>query len=116
MKLSGSSKPKPGLNAGDSGAIRIRSRPGSSENSSGSEKYRPPRCKTQEDKEQIRWQRSDPKEITSFEELIMSTLYIQEVLVNLLDQKGLLKKEEIIEEIRRLRQQTRRAASGSGGP
>lgn len=61
-------------------------------------------------------ERLDTEEITSFEELVMSTLYTQEALVNLLDQKGLLKKEEIIEETRRLRQQAHRAASGTGGP
>lgn len=61
-------------------------------------------------------ERLDPEEITSFEELVMSTLYTQEALVNLLDRKELLKKEEIIEEIRRLRQRASRAASGTGGP
>ena len=37
----------------------------------------------------------DPKEIVSFEELLMSNVYTQEALVNLLEKKGILTKNEL---------------------
>lgn len=46
----------------------------------------------------------DPKELVSFDELLMSTVYTQEAIMNLLDKKGILKKSEVIEEIKRLKQ------------
>lgn len=45
----------------------------------------------------------DPKEIVSFEELLMSEVNTQEALINLLDKKGIIKKEELIDEIKRIR-------------
>jgi hypothetical protein len=45
----------------------------------------------------------DPKETVSAEELLMSNVYAQEALFNLLDRKGLIKREEVINEIKRLR-------------
>ncbi|MEO2054541.1 MAG: hypothetical protein ABGX83_04445 [Nitrospira sp.] len=45
----------------------------------------------------------DPKEVASFEELMMSNIFFQEAIMNLLDAKGILKKEEVLEEIKRLR-------------
>jgi arginine repressor len=45
----------------------------------------------------------DPKEIVSFEELLMSNVYTQEAIVNLLEKKGILTKEELLEEIKSLR-------------
>ena len=42
----------------------------------------------------------DKKETVSVEELALSNMYVQEVLVNLLTRKGILTKEEILEEIR----------------
>jgi hypothetical protein len=45
----------------------------------------------------------DPKEVVSFEELLLSHIYAQEALINLLDSKGVIKKKEVIEEIKRLR-------------
>ncbi len=45
----------------------------------------------------------DPKETVSFEELLMSNVYTQEALINLLEAKGLIKKAELLEEIKRLR-------------
>jgi hypothetical protein len=44
-----------------------------------------------------------PEEIVSFEELLMSNVYTQEALVNLLEKKGILTKKEVLEEIKRLR-------------
>ncbi|MEO2055331.1 MAG: hypothetical protein ABGX83_08605, partial [Nitrospira sp.] len=49
----------------------------------------------------------DPKEVVSFEELLMSNVLTQEAIINLLDAKGILKKEEILTEIRRLRMDTK---------
>jgi hypothetical protein len=45
----------------------------------------------------------DPKEIVSFEELLMSNTYEQDALVNLLERKGIITKTELIEEIKRLK-------------
>ena len=45
----------------------------------------------------------DPKEIASFEEVLMSNVFTQEALINLLEAKGIIKKSELLEEINRLR-------------
>ena len=45
----------------------------------------------------------DPTETVSFEELLMSNVYTQEALVNLLEKKGIITKAEVLEEIKRLR-------------
>jgi hypothetical protein len=45
----------------------------------------------------------DPKETVSFEELLMSNVYTQEALINLLEEKGFIKKAELLEEIKKLR-------------
>ena len=47
----------------------------------------------------------DMKEIVSFEELLMSNIYTQEALINLLEAKGIIKKPELLQEIRRIRNQ-----------
>ena len=40
------------------------------------------------------------KETVSLEELLLSNIYTQEALINILDKKGLLKKDEVLEEIK----------------
>lgn len=45
----------------------------------------------------------DPKEMVSFEELLLSNVYTQEALVNLLERKGIITKAELLEEIKTLR-------------
>ena len=45
----------------------------------------------------------DPRETATFEEVLMSNVYTQEALINLLEKKGLIKKEELLEEIKRLK-------------
>lgn len=45
----------------------------------------------------------DPKETVSFEELLTSNIYTQEALINLLEQKGIITKGELLEEITKLR-------------
>ena len=47
----------------------------------------------------------DPKEIVSFGELLKSNVYTQEALINLLEKKGLIDKDELLEEIRKLRKE-----------
>jgi len=44
------------------------------------------------------------KETVSLEELVMSNVYTQEALINLLEKKGLFKKEELLEELKRMKQ------------
>jgi len=44
----------------------------------------------------------DPKEFVSFKELLLSNVYTQEALMNLLEKKGLLTKKEVLEEIKRI--------------
>ena len=45
----------------------------------------------------------DLKEIATFEEVLMSNVFSQEALINLLEAKGIIKKSELLEEINRLR-------------
>jgi len=45
----------------------------------------------------------DPKKIVSFEEILMSNVYAQEAIVNVLERKGLLARKEVLEEIVRIR-------------
>ncbi len=45
----------------------------------------------------------DQKEIVSFEELLVSNVYTQEALINLLEKKGVISKAELLEEILKLR-------------
>jgi hypothetical protein len=47
----------------------------------------------------------DPKETVSFEELLMSNVYTQEALVNLLVKKGLINTSDLLEEIQKLKQE-----------
>lgn len=45
----------------------------------------------------------DPKESASFEEVLISNVYTQEAIINVLERKGLLTRKEILEEIVQLR-------------
>jgi hypothetical protein len=45
----------------------------------------------------------DLKEMVTIEELIMSNVFTQEALINLLIKKELITKDELIEEIKRLK-------------
>ncbi len=40
----------------------------------------------------------------AFEELLMKNIYRQEALINLLDEKGLITRQELEEEIKRLKE------------
>lgn len=45
----------------------------------------------------------DKKETVSAEELLISNMFTQEAMINLLHGKGILKREEILKEIKRLK-------------
>ena len=45
----------------------------------------------------------EPKEIVTLEELVMSNTIEQEALINLLEAKGIIKKSELLAEIKRIR-------------
>jgi len=44
----------------------------------------------------------DKKEIVDFKELLMSEVIQSEALINLLDKKGLISKQELLEEMKRV--------------
>lgn len=45
----------------------------------------------------------EPKELVTFGELLMSNTIEQEALVNLLEKKGIISKQELLEEMKRLK-------------
>jgi predicted nucleic acid-binding protein len=45
----------------------------------------------------------DPKEIVDFKELLMSEVIQSEALINLLDRKGIVSKQELLEEMKRVK-------------
>ena len=45
----------------------------------------------------------DQREVASLEEVLMSNVFTQEALINLLEAKGIIKKSELLDEIKRLR-------------
>ena len=44
----------------------------------------------------------DPKQIVDFKELLMSEVIQSEALINLLDKKGIISKQELLEEMKRV--------------
>jgi len=44
----------------------------------------------------------DPKEIVDFKELLMSEVIQHEALISLLEQKGILTRQELIEEVKKI--------------
>jgi len=42
----------------------------------------------------------DPKELVSFKELLMSEVIQSEALINLFDKKGIISKQELLDEIK----------------
>jgi hypothetical protein len=45
----------------------------------------------------------DTKEIVDFKELLMSEVIQSEALINLLDKKGIISKQELLEEMKRIK-------------
>jgi hypothetical protein len=54
----------------------------------------------------------DPKQIVSFEELLMSQVVQQEALTRLLIDKGILTKEELLEKVRVVNRKMRKEREG----
>jgi hypothetical protein len=52
----------------------------------------------------------DQKETATFEEILMSNVYAQEAVINVLERKGLLSRKEVLEEIVVLRKKSIRRA------
>ena len=46
----------------------------------------------------------DPKKTVTFEELLMSNMFEQEALINILERKGIITKQEVLEEIKSLKE------------
>jgi hypothetical protein len=46
--------------------------------------------------------KEDSREAVPIEEVVMSNVYTQEAIVNLLEKKGLLTKKEVLEEMQRI--------------
>jgi hypothetical protein len=44
----------------------------------------------------------DPKELVDFKELLLSEVIQSEALINLLDKKGIISKQELLEEMKRV--------------
>jgi hypothetical protein len=44
----------------------------------------------------------DPKQLVDFKELLMSEVIQSEALINLLDRKGIISKQELLNEMRRV--------------
>ena len=53
--------------------------------------------------EEINYKKVDSEEIVSAEELLMSEVIQSEALINLLDKKGIISKQELLEEMKRVR-------------
>lgn len=53
----------------------------------------------------------DPKETATFEEVLMSNVFTQEALINLLENKGIITRNELLEEIKKLRREHQKATS-----
>lgn len=45
----------------------------------------------------------DPKQIVDFKELLMSEVIQSEAIINLLDRKGIITKQELLEEMKRVK-------------
>ena len=44
----------------------------------------------------------DPKELVSFKEMLLSEVITSEAIINLLDRKGIISKEELMEEMKQV--------------
>lgn len=58
----------------------------------------------------------DQTEIVTFEELLISNTIQQEAMINILERKGLLSKQELLEEIKKLSQKTLKPANTTKPP
>ena len=44
----------------------------------------------------------DPKELVSFKEMLLNEVITSEAIINLLDKKGIISREELLEEIKKV--------------
>jgi hypothetical protein len=44
----------------------------------------------------------DPQELVSFKEMLLNEVITSEAIINLLDRKGIISREELLEEIKRV--------------
>jgi hypothetical protein len=44
----------------------------------------------------------DPKELVSFKEMLLNEVITSEAIINLLDRKGIISKQELMEEMKRV--------------
>ena len=44
----------------------------------------------------------DPKELVSFKEMLLSEVITSEAIINILDRKGIISKQELMEEMKRV--------------
>ena len=44
----------------------------------------------------------DPKELVSFKDMLLSEVITSEAIINLLDRKGIISKQELLEEMKRV--------------
>ena len=51
----------------------------------------------------------DPKELVSFREMLLSEVITSEAVINLLDRKGIISKQELMEEMKRVQASMLRA-------
>jgi hypothetical protein len=52
--------------------------------------------------------KEDSREAVPLEEVVMSNVYTQEAIINLLEKKGLLTKKEVLEEMRRIMEENKK--------
>jgi len=57
----------------------------------------------------------DPKEVVSFEELLMSEVIQSDALINLLDRKGIVTKLELLEEMKKIQATLPKSEGGGKG-
>jgi hypothetical protein len=54
----------------------------------------------------------DPKQLIEFKELLMSEVIQSEALINILDRKGLISKQELLEEMKRVQAAMPKSSKG----
>jgi hypothetical protein len=51
----------------------------------------------------------DPKELVSFKEMLLNEVITSEAIINLLDRKGIISKQELMQEMKRVQASTLKA-------
>lgn len=53
-------------------------------------------------RKQLMTEKLDPKQVVDFKELLMTEVIQSETLINILDKKGIISKQELLEEMKRV--------------